>query len=155
MFISLAFLNADLAQARIVNRKVKEAPKVCSNMNEDKLLSKNDKKIFGTLKHSLIIENKVSVLNDLGKKICQWNLDTFNAYGKVDDFKYYIDEYKNYIYPYKQNSDEGTYTTLKISLVNCEIEGSQVDESLNLPKCSKPNSSKKSKAKKKLRTAST
>lgn len=135
------------AFSRIVNRKVKEAPKVCAMMNQDQLLSKDQKQVFGTLKHSVVIEDNVSVLNDLGKKECQWDFQKLNIYGNIAKFNYYIDEYKNYIYPHLKGLDN-KYTILKISLTTCEIEESVVSDTLQFPKCEKPKS-KKSKSSKK------
>lgn len=137
----------EAANARIVNRKVKDAPKVCAVMKEDPLLSKAKKQVFGTLKHSVVIENNISILNDLGKKECQWDFDTLKAYGDINSFNYYIDEYKNYIYPYFKNEDKKGYTMLKISLNSCEIEDTLINDKLELPKCEKP-PGKKSKSKK-------
>lgn len=146
--VSLVFGNSAEA-GRIVNRKVKEAPKVCAVMQEDKLLSKEKKQVFGTLKHSVVIEDNVSILNDLGKKECQWPFEKLNIYGNIDTFNYYIDEYKNYIYPYFKNTEKAGYTMLKVSLATCEIEDSFDNEKLEFPKCSKPAGTKKSKSKKK------
>lgn len=148
LFLVVALSITQAVEARIVNRKVKEAPKVCAIMQEDRLLSKENKQVFGTLKHSVVIEGNVSILNDLGKKECQWPFDKLNAYGNIGDFNYYIDEYKNYIYPYVKNEDQKSYTMLKISLVSCEIEDAVTYDKLELPKCEKPSSGKKSKSKK-------
>ena len=90
--VILAFNNQAEA-GRIVNRRVKDAPKVCAVMKEDKFLSKQKKQVFGTLKHSVVIEDNVSILNDLGKKECQWPFEKLNIYGNIDNFNYYIDEY--------------------------------------------------------------
>ncbi|MBC7753262.1 MAG: hypothetical protein H7Z71_03425 [Moraxellaceae bacterium] len=145
-----AFMFENTAHAgRIVNRRVKEAPKVCAVMQEDKLLSKEKKQVFGTLKHSVVIEDNVSILNDLGKKECQWPFEKLNIYGNIDTFNYYIDEYKNYIYPYFKNTEKTGYTMLKVSLATCQIEDSFDNEKLEFPKCSKPAAPKKSKFKKK------
>ena len=137
---------------RIVNRRVKDAPKVCAVMAEDKFLSKENKQVFGTLKHSVVIEDNISILNDLGKKECQWPFEKLNIYAEVDSFNYYIDEFKNYIYPYFKNTDTQGYTMLKVSLSTCEIEDSYANNKLEFPKCSKP-PAKKSKPKKKRNVA--
>jgi hypothetical protein len=138
---------------RIVNRRVKDAPKVCAVMKEDKFLSKENKQVFGTLKHSVVIEDNISILNDLGKKECQWPFEKLNIYAEVDSFNYYIDEYKNYIYPYFKNVEKNSYTMLKVSLATCEIEDSYDNDKLEFPKCSKPPAAKKSKSKKKRSVA--
>ena len=145
----IVLLASPVVSARIVNRRVKDAPKVCAIMKEDTLLSKENKQVFGTLKHSVVIEDKVSILNDLGKKACQWDFDKLNVYGNIGAFSFYIDEYKNYIYPYLKN-ENNKYTMLKISLATCEIEDSYANDKLEFPKCSKP-PAKKSRSKKKRR----
>lgn len=147
LFSVFALIISQAAEARIVNRRVKDPPKVCAIMKEDRFLSKAKKQVFGTQKYSVIVENKVSLLNDLGKKACQWNLEKLNVYGDIASFNYYIDEYKNYIYPYVRNEDKG-YTMLKISLASCEIEDTFINDKLELPKCGKPSPVKKSKGKK-------
>ena len=77
-------LNQQAEAGRIVNRRVKDAPKVCAVMQEDKFLSKEKKQVFGTLKHSVVIEDNISILNDLGKKECQWPFEKLNAYGSIE-----------------------------------------------------------------------
>ena len=150
VFITAMLMFENQAEAgRIVNRRVKEAPKVCAVMKEDKPLSKEKKQVFGTLKHSVVIENNVSILNDLGKKECQWPFEKLNIYGDIGTFNYYIDEYKNYIYPYFKNTEKDGYTMLKVSLATCEIEDSFDNDKLEFPKCSKPPAAKRSKSKKK------
>lgn len=134
---------------RIVNRKVKDSPKVCSDMKQDSFLSRAGKKVYGTERTSVIIENKVSVVNDLGKKICAWEIDKLSPYGNVTDFKFYIDEYKNYIYPYVKNSEDDSVTTLKISLNSCQIEETEEDTKFSTPKCDKPVIKKNKRARKK------
>lgn len=152
----LFLFTSQVYAGRIVNRKVKEAPKVCAIMTEDKLLSKDKKQVFGTLKHSVVIEDNISILNDLGKKECQWPFEKLNIYGDIESFSYYIDEYKNYIYPYFKNTDKAGYTMLKVSLSTCEIEDSYNNDKLEFPKCAKPEGpSKKSKSKKKRSVART
>lgn len=147
LFTQLVYIQ--YSSGRIVNRRVKEAPKVCAVMQEDKLLSKDKKIVYGTLKHSVVIEDDVSVLNDLGKKECQWSFDKLNTYGSVNSFNYYIDEYKNYIYPYFKKPDDSGYTILKVSLSTCEIEDSSELDKLELPKCGKPIKKKRKSVKKK------
>lgn len=145
----ILLLNQQANAGRIVNRRVKDAPKVCAVMQEDKLLSKEKKQVFGTLKHSVVIEDNISILNDLGKKECQWPFEKLNIYGNIESFNYYIDEFKNYIYPYFKNTEKNSYTMLKVSLETCEIEDTFDNKKLEFPKCSKPPAAKKSKSKKK------
>jgi hypothetical protein len=144
----IILLSMQAEAGRIVNRRVKDAPKVCAVMQEDKLLSKEKKQVFGTLKHSVVIEDNISILNDLGQKACQWPFEKLNIYGNIESFNYYIDEYKNYLYPYFKNTDKEGYTMLKVSLNSCEIEESFDSDKLEFPKCSKPPASKKKSKKK-------
>lgn len=150
---AILLLNQQAEAGRIVNRRVKDAPKVCAVMQEDKFLSKENKQVFGTLKHSVVIEDNISILNDLGKKECQWPFEKLNIYGNIESFNYYIDEFKNYIYPYFKNTEKNSYTMLKVSLATCEIEDSFDNDKLEFPKCSKPPAAKKSKSKKKRSVA--
>ncbi len=138
LFSLLLLLIIPAAEARIVYRKVKEPPKVCGIMKEDPYLSKEEKIVYGTLKYSVVIEEKVSLISDLGKKKCQWNIDDFAAYGEVESFSFYIDEYKNYLYPFVKNVQNNSYTMLKIALASCQVEDMLVNEKLELPKCDKP-----------------
>lgn len=146
------------AEARIVNRGVKENPKVCGYMKEDKYLSKHGKWIFGTLRNSLVLEEKISIVNDLGKKLCQWNFEKFQSfveltpYSDFTRFKFYIDEYKNYLYSALPRGGEQGYTAIKISLSTCEIEGSEEVARFE-PKCSRQPATKK-RLPSKTRTAS-
>lgn len=133
---------------RIRMRKVKDAPKVCSHMDEDKLLSRGNKRIFGTLRNSVILENDISVVNDLGKKICHWPSDKWQALGDVNKYAFYIDEQRNALYPYMKA--ENQYQFLKISLDDCELGEIQTTDKLELPKCEKKKKSSRSKSKRKV-----
>lgn len=135
--IAILFLTAGMdASARIVNRRVKDTPKVCSMMKNDMMLSRAGKKVYGTLRHSIVIEDKIDVVNDLGKKICSFNFDSLNTYGDIGAFEFYIDEYQNYLYPFIK--DDAGVTTLKVSLNSCEIEVAVEGDQFETPKCSKP-----------------
>ena len=136
------------AESRIRNRKVKEAKKVCKLMQEDALLSRDGKKVFGTERHSLVIESleeepSVSLIKDKGEKICQWPLQEWNSILKQNQvenlitFKYHIDEFKEVIIPYAQKSD-GKYFTWNISLKDCDLNNHKISEKLDLPKCETP-----------------
>ncbi len=134
---------------RIVNRKVKEAPKVCAKMIYDELLSKGEKVVFGTLKNSIIIDHEIKILNDLGKVACQWPFSFFDQYGNVKKFNFYIDEFKNELYPYIQNEDQ-KYLMLSIPLSTCKVEKTETLSALIFPKCEKPATKKtRKKARKK------
>lgn len=157
LFLLLIFCaNLDIADAaRIRNRKVKEAPKTCSHLNEDSYLSREDKKVLGTKRHSLIIEQSegdetVSLIKDKGEKICQWKtkdwIDISN-YKDVNDFKFYIDEYKGALYPYFKDESTDSYRMRKISLNDCVIGEVEELKQFKLPKCEKPKRSIRSRSK--------
>lgn len=148
LWIVISFCIAAEA-GRIRMRKVKDAPKVCSVMEEDKLLSRGNKRIFGTLRNSVILENDISIVNDLGKKICQWPSDKWQALGDLSKFTFYIDEQRNALYPYMKN--DGQYQFVKISLDDCELGELQATDKLELPKCE---SKKKSRPRSKRKVAS-
>ncbi len=130
-------------------RKVKDAPKVCSNMEEDKLLSRGNKRIFGTLRNSVVLENDISIVNDLGKKICQWPTDKWQSLGDLSKYSFYIDEQRNALYPYMKA--ENQYQFVKISLDDCALGELQTTDKLELPKCEMK---KKSRSKSKRKVAS-
>lgn len=129
--------------------RVKDHPKVCSVMNEDKYLSNSNKKILGTLRNSVIFHNDITLVSDLGKKICRWSYDQWLALGDISKYKYFIDEQRNALYPYKKIDNQ--YKVAKINLNDCEISDIQLTDILDLPKCE---SKKKSRSKSKRRIAS-
>lgn len=148
LWIVISFTFAAEA-GRIRMRKVKDAPKVCSVMEEDKLLSRGNKRIFGTLRNSVILENDISIVNDLGKKICQWPTNKWQSLGDLSKYSFYIDEQRNALYPYMKAQNQ--YQFMKISLDDCELGEMQATDKLELPKCE---SKKKSRSKSKRRVAS-
>lgn len=142
MFISAA------EAGRIRMRKVKDPPKVCSVMSEDRLLSRNNKRIFGTLRNSVIVEKDISLVNDLGKKICQWTYEKWSNLGDISKYTYYIDEQRNALYPYMKAAN--TYQFVKINLDDCELGELQTADKLELPKCENPKKKSRSKTKRKV-----
>ena len=58
------------SQARIRLRKVKDPPRTCSVMKKDELLSRPSKPIWSTERHSVVISDEITLLNDLGVKVC-------------------------------------------------------------------------------------
>ncbi len=137
-----------VAEARIRTRKVTEAPKVCDFMPEDKLLSRPNKRVFSTLRHSVVIEETVTLVKDKGEKICEWTLDEWNISAPVKDFQFYIDEYKDILYAYAKKSDGFTFT-MKISLNDCRLNEKDNKEKFEKPACEKPKKvSRKKKSKK-------
>ncbi|MFN3453488.1 MAG: hypothetical protein ACK41T_00910 [Pseudobdellovibrio sp.] len=128
--------------ARIRMRKVKEYPKVCEVMEEDKFLSRSDRRIYSTLRNSVIFDSDVSLVNDLGKKICLWSYDKWIPLGDLSKYKYYIDEPKNILYSYAQLDNQ--YHVARISLDDCTISEVEITDKLELPKCEKKKSNRKS-----------
>ncbi len=148
----------DFAQARIRNRNVKEAPKACKLMEEDAFLSRDGKKVFGTLRHSLIFEkneseDSVSLVKDKGERICEWTGDQWNQVLKNNavenniGFKYHVDEYKEVLYPYVRKAD-GSYFMVSIPFKGCALDSQVTREKLELPKCEIPKKGKKRRSKK-------
>ncbi len=148
--------------ARIRNRKVKEAPKVCAVMQEDVHLTRGPKKVYGTLRHSLVFENddqmnNISLVKDKGEKICQWQSTVWNQILKNNQvenqmsWKYYVDEYKEILYPYVQKADK-SYFVMTVPFSTCSLEQQVTRESLDLPICEIPKKAKKkSRAKTKVK----
>lgn len=133
----LLILSASFSEARIRNRKVKEAPRVCGMMNEDKFLSRQNKKIYGTERHSLVIGDSVSLLKDKGEKICEWNLDSWKELPPISQFHFYIDEYKEMLYPYVKKED-GSVLVLKVPLSECSLQTQVTQEAFVQPRCEHP-----------------
>lgn len=133
---------------RIRLRKVKEAPKTCVVMKEDGLLSRKDKLVWSTERNSVVVDDsEITIVNDLGQKICEWNKSTFAALGKVDDFRFYIDEYKDVIYPYLEKKDVGV-VMIKVPMQTCSLNDQRTLAALEIPKCDKPKKSSKRNSKK-------
>jgi hypothetical protein len=150
-----------LGEARIRMNKVKEAPKVCKIMAEDSMLSRDGKKVFGTLRHSLVFERSenlesVSLIKDKGEKICQWPGSQWeeilknNGFENLTNFKYHIDEYKEILYPYATKPD-GSYFVMNIPFADCGLSEQSTREKLDIPKCVIPK--KKSKKRRARRVA--
>lgn len=127
-------------------------------MEEDGFLSRKEKKVLGTLRHSVLIEDDVTeksitLVKDKGEKICQWDLAEWSAIqqnNKLPDirsFKFYIDEYKNVIYPYVQKKDK-SYFVMSIPINTCDLSVQQTNAKLDLPKCEKPVAKSKKRSKK-------
>ena len=138
---------------RIRLRKVKDAPKTCSVMDEDRYLTRSDKRIFGTLRNSVIVEDDVAVINDLGQKVCQWSIDKLNSLGDLNKYKFYIDEYKNTLIPFSKEKNKVRFSM--INLNDCEIGEVQTADSFDIPKCeSKSKKNKKNTRKRKVASKS-
>ena len=156
LFIGLLLFQ--FSEARIRLRKVKEAPKACKTMEEDSFLSRKEKKVLGTLRHSVLIEDdasekSITLVKDKGEKICQWDLSEWstiqqdNKLPDIRSFKFYIDEYKNVIYPYVQKKDN-SYFLMSIPINTCDLSAQQTNAKLDLPKCEKPVTKSKKRSKK-------
>lgn len=156
----LGSLSVDVAKAaRIRNNKVKEAPKTCALMQKDEDLSRKNKLVLGTLRHSIIIEDSdesksMTLVRDKGEKICQWSLEQMksiqesNKLPDLKEFKFHIDEYKEILYPYVKKED-GSYFMMTIDFKTCSLDTQVTKEKLDLPKCEIPKKKVKSKSKKK------
>lgn len=139
------------AEARIRLRKVKEAPKTCQHLKEDKLLSRDEKRVLSTERHSLIFEDNISLVRDKGEKICSWRATEFDSLVPVDQFQFFIDEYKEVLYSYVRNAD-GSYLILTTPFATCSLETRVTLPEFHPPTCekkSKKKATKKAKAKKK------
>ena len=95
------------SQARIRLRKVKDPPRTCSVMKKDELLSRPSKPIWSTERHSVVISDEITLLNDLGVKVCSWNKNLFGKTADLSQFRFYVDEYKEFIYPYLDEKENG------------------------------------------------
>jgi len=161
-FLFLFFILLDIssiAQGRIRLRKVKDEPKTCTKMKVDDFLSRPEKKIFGTLRNSVVLEDDVVVIGDLGKKYCSWSLEQFNEKMNLsslnpesgemvwkNQIQFYIDEYKNILVPFVKK-DQG-YKQAVINLSSCDFENTSYTEDLQLPKCDPPKKTSRKKKKK-------
>lgn len=123
-------------EARIVNRKVKESPRTCGEMKEDNYLSRDNKRIFGTLRNSVVINHEISVVDDLGRKICAWPLEKLSQYAEPGTFDFYIDEYRNRLYPHFKK--ENGFFVVAVNLDDCSLAETSYTEKLDFPKCEKP-----------------
>lgn len=136
------------AEARIRLRKVKEAPKTCQILKEDPLLSRPDKKVLSTERHSLIFEDTISLVRDKGEKICSWRMSEFDSLAPVDQFQFFIDEYKEVLYSYTKNADQ-SYFIMTIPFATCSLETKVTLPEFQPPKCEKPKKKSSSKKRKK------
>lgn len=146
----LSLITVD-AESRIRLRKVKEPPKTCAVMKEDGLLSRPTKPIWSTEKHSVVVGEEITLLNDLGVKVCSWNKSNFSGLGDVASFRFYVDEYKEYIYPFIDRKELG-YTMLKVPFKNCSLKEQVTLAKLDFPVCEKPKKSSKKRRKKVAKT---
>jgi hypothetical protein len=142
---ALLFVFAFNAEARIRLRKVKEAPKTCQTLKEDPLLSRPDKKVLSTERHSLIFEDGINLVRDKGEKICSWRLSEFDSFAPMEQFQFFIDEYKEILYSYVKNADQ-SYFIMTIPFATCSLDTKVTLPEFQPPKCEKPK--KKSSAKK-------
>jgi|GEM_PF-3828530 len=158
LFFVLQIFNAKV-DARIVNRKVKEAPKTCKLMAEDTFLSRSEKRVLGTLRHSLLIdqnEENITLVKDKGEKICQWSFNQWagiqadNKLPDINNFKFHIDEYKNVMYPYVQKADK-SFFMMNVLISNCDLNNQITKVNLDLPKCEIPKIAKRRISKKRSR----
>ena len=136
------------AESRIRLRKVKDSVKTCSYMKEDTLLSRPEKPVWSTERHSIILGDEISLVNDLGQTVCTWPRSVFNPISDLTNFRFYIDEYKEIIYPYVDNKESG-FVEIKASFKNCTFDEQVKLASLEFPKCEKDKSKGRSRRNKK------
>ena len=122
-------------------------------MAEDPMLSREGKKVLGTLRHSILIENEsseagedsptISLVKDKGEKICQWTYAQWSEIlrnNKIDNiakFSFFVDEYKEVLYPYVKK-DDNSYFLMSIPFNSCEFATQSTKVTLDLPKCDIP-----------------
>ena len=140
------------AHSRIRLRKVKDAPKTCAMMKEDSLLSRPEKSVWSTERHSVVVADDISLVNDLGQTVCTWPRSLFNPLGDITNFRFYIDEYKEIVYPYIQNQQAG-FLVIKTPFQSCSLDERTKISSLEFPKCEKPKGRSRKKKKSNKTTA--
>ncbi len=149
------FLSNYSEAGRIRLRKVKDAPKTCTVMKEDPTLSRADKKVLGTEKNSLIIDEQITLVGDLGQKQCIWPAEKFIQFGELKKINFYIDEYKNILVAYQKNetiNGVNSVQQIQINADNCQFDELKTLTQVNLPKCEVPRKFKKTKKTKKITT---
>ncbi len=152
MFVVLMIISCfDHAEARIRMRKVKEAAKTCDFMMEDKLLSRPTKRVYSTERHSLIVEETVTLIKDKGEKICEWSLAEWSTNVPGANFNFYIDEFKGILYPYAKKSD-GFVATMQVALSDCQLTLKNNVEKFEKPACERPKKVSRKKKSKKAKT---
>ena len=142
------------AQAgRIRLRKVKDAPRSCQLMKEESSLTRTNRKILGTEKNSVVIDDTVSVVGDLGNKLCEWPKEKFSEIGEdVKKMSFYIDEFKNILVVYQKSDKQKSMQQVHINLDNCQFDQLRTLSEVSLPKCDPPKKAKKSKSRKKKKS---
>ncbi len=136
----------DPLEARIRMRKVKEPPRTCAVMKMDELLSRPAKPVWSTERHSLVVGEQIMLVNDLGVKICSLNKDRFSSVGDITQFRFYIDEYKEVLYPYIDTKDRG-FLVIKVPFATCSLDDRTTLAKFELPACEKPKKAKRKSSK--------
>src|SRR3989344_749947 len=142
ILIISATLLASESEARIRMRKIKDTPKTCTVMKEDPLLSRPAKPVWSTERHSVVISNQVTLVNDLGVKVCSWNKDLFTEVADVNTFRFYIDEYKEVIYPHVDQKERG-FVMFQAEFKDCVLGKKPTTVRAEFPVCKKPKKKKK------------
>lgn len=142
-FIIIILLVSIFSPAKIRLRKVKDAPKTCSIMKEETSLSRMNKKIFGTEKNSVVIEDNVSLVGDLGHKLCEWPPEKFSPIGDLKNISFYINEYKNFIIAFQKNKD--SVRQVQINIDSCQFDELKTLTQVSFPKCDPPRAPKNKK----------
>lgn len=139
LLLAVNFLVIDAQAGRIRMHKVKDAPKTCTTMKEDQFLSRPYRRVWVTQRSSVVVDmqDTVTLVDDLGNKICDWKTDDFAALGNIQDFKFYIDEYKSMFYPYVKR-EEGGFLRIDIPFKTCSLSSQVALEQMATPKCTPP-----------------
>ncbi len=135
------------AHARIRLRQVKDPPRVCAVMKKDDFLSRPSKTVWSTEKYSVVVADEIELVNDLGVKVCSWNKDLFSQVAEPNQFRFYVDEFKEYIYPYVDKKENGI-TVFKIPFKDCSLADKTTTTQLQFPACEKPKKISKKRKKK-------
>ncbi len=149
LIIGLLLIFGLKVEAKIRLRKVKDSQRTCAVMKEDLLLSRPAKPVWSTERHSIVVADDILLVNDLGQKICTWDKAQFSTLGEITKFRFYIDEYKEIIYPYIADKDKG-FIFVTTPFKSCSLEKSVNVSKVEYPKCEKPKRAGKNSKKKKV-----
>ena len=105
-------------------------------MKEDSLLSRPVKPVWSTERHSVVVADDITLVNDLGHKVCSWDRKAFSEFGDITKIHFYIDEFKENIYPYIDRKESG-FLVIKSAFRDCSFTEKLMVQSLSFPKCEK------------------
>lgn len=144
LLLTTVGLSLDVHAGRIRMNKVKDAPKSCTVMKEDPFLSRPYRRVWATQRSSVVVDmqDTVTLLDDLGNKICDWKTDDFEALGNIQDFRFYIDEFKSMLHPYVKR-EEGGFLRIDVPFKSCSLSKQTALEQIEMPKCDPPKKTRK------------